>query len=136
MKNNLEDLVREYGNVPAVGPGRCRKDVMADITALITENVEADAYNIACELMEEGWRERAKRGVEIGTQGSLCDGISWIFDRVKKLEAAKNLPADQPWRVGEFWSSATPGKKVLCLAEGADIVEWAKRADFIRWVSP
>lgn len=48
---------------------------------------EDDAYNYACELMEQGWKERAKRGVEIGTEGSLCDGIAWIFDRMKKLEA-------------------------------------------------
>jgi hypothetical protein len=47
-----------------------------------------DAYSYACDLMEQGWKERAKRGVEIGTQGSLCDGIAWIFDQMKKLEAA------------------------------------------------
>lgn len=40
------------------------------------------------------------------------------------------------WRVGEFWSSAYPDKKVLCLAQGDDLVEWAKRSDFIRWVEP
>lgn len=39
-----------------------------------------------------------------------------------------------PYRVAEFWSSATAGKKVRMLAEGVDIVEWAKRDDFIRWV--
>jgi hypothetical protein len=47
----------------------------------------ADAYGYACELMEEGWLERARRGVEIGTQGSLCDGIAWIFERLKQLES-------------------------------------------------
>lgn len=47
---------------------------------------ESDAYHYACEIMEEGQRERAKRGVEIGTEGSLCDGVAWLFARIKELE--------------------------------------------------
>jgi hypothetical protein len=39
------------------------------------------------------------------------------------------------WRVGEFWSSANPDKKVLMLAEGTkEIYSYGKHPDFIRWV--
>lgn len=43
---------------------------------------------------------------------------------------------DQPpkWRVGEFWSSADPDRKVLVIAEGKEIVSYPKRVDFIRWL--
>jgi hypothetical protein len=47
---------------------------------------EDDAYNHACELMEQFQAERAKRGVEIGTQGSLCDGIAWLYTKLQELE--------------------------------------------------
>lgn len=50
------------------------------------EDTEQETYDYACHLMEQGWKERAKRGVEIGTQGSLCDGIAWIFDHMQTLE--------------------------------------------------
>ncbi len=41
------------------------------------------------------------------------------------------------WKVGEFWSSADPHKKVLCLTEKmGEAAEWEKRKDFIRWVYP
>lgn len=40
------------------------------------------------------------------------------------------------WRVGEFYSSSTPTKKVLCLVLGDDIERDEKREDFVQWVSP
>jgi hypothetical protein len=40
---------------------------------------------------------------------------------------------DHQYRVGWFWSSANPSKQVRCLAEGAEIAEYEKRGDFIRW---
>ncbi len=59
-----------------------------------------------------------------------------LRDEVRKLRAAARLgTADLPYRVYEFWSSANPGKKVLMLAEGRDIADWAKRGDFIRDVT-
>jgi hypothetical protein len=47
----------------------------------------ADAYNYACEIMETWQEERFKAGKEIGTQGSLCDGICWLYQYVDDLEA-------------------------------------------------
>jgi hypothetical protein len=39
------------------------------------------------------------------------------------------------WRVGEFWSSSTPGTKVLMLARGAkEIAEYGAHIDFLGWV--
>jgi hypothetical protein len=38
------------------------------------------------------------------------------------------------WRVGEFWSSASPGNKVLMLARSGDIEKFGWHKDFIRWV--
>ena len=43
---------------------------------------------------------------------------------------------NQRWRVGMFHSSAQPGQTVLVLAQDAQIDEWAKRSDFVEWVSP
>lgn len=67
--------------------------------------------------------------------------IAALGAAVSLMRAARPAPVDEApaaepvaWRVAEFWSSANPGKKVLMLAQGADIAKWAKRADFIRWV--
>ena len=43
-------------------------------------------YDAACEAMEGHQKERAKRGKEIGCQGSLIDGIAWIYQRLAELE--------------------------------------------------
>lgn len=51
------------------------------------EPVEVDAYLHACSEMEYWQAKRAKAGKEIGTEGSLCDGIAWLFDRIEKLES-------------------------------------------------
>lgn len=46
----------------------------------------ADAYNYACEQMEEFQRKRLAQGKEAGCQGSLCDGMAWLYDRLEELE--------------------------------------------------
>ena len=43
-------------------------------------------YDAACEAMEGHQKERAKLGKEIGCQGSLIDGIAWIYQRLAELE--------------------------------------------------
>ena len=50
------------------------------------ENVAEDAYNHACEEMKRWQRERRKSGKEVGTTGSLCDGIAWLYQYVDSLE--------------------------------------------------
>jgi hypothetical protein len=50
----------------------------------------ADAYNHACDVMERWQAERAAAGKEVGTTGSLCDGIAWLYGRLDELEAALN----------------------------------------------
>lgn len=51
------------------------------------ENVAADAYHHACSRMEEWHRKRARAGKEVGTEGSLCDGIEWLYQRIEQVEA-------------------------------------------------
>ena len=46
----------------------------------------ADAYNYACERMETYQEARAVAGKEIGTQGSLCDGLEWVYSRLDSIE--------------------------------------------------
>jgi hypothetical protein len=55
------------------------------------ENIEADAYMAACDEMELWQKKRAKAGLEIGTEGSLVDGIGWLYGYIEKLEAAATL---------------------------------------------
>lgn len=50
------------------------------------------------------------------------------------LGAQQAEPTEGEWRVGEFWSSANPGTKVLMLARGIDIENFGQHKDFIRWV--
>ncbi len=47
----------------------------------------ADAYNHACDEMERWQHQRRKAGKEVGTTGSLCDGISWLYGYIDELEA-------------------------------------------------
>lgn len=77
------------------------------------------------------------------TLGALIDyamGLQVVSgsapDLTDKELAAMVEPVGDPvdYRVAEFWSSARPGTKVRMLAEGADIEQWCKRSDFIRWV--
>lgn len=66
----------------------------ADVAAETDSDLAADAYVQACEIMELHQAKRAKRGVEIGTEGSLCDGIEWLYARLEKLERAAGAPAE------------------------------------------
>ncbi len=47
----------------------------------------ADAYNHACDMLEQFQAARAAAGKEIGTEGSLCDGMAWLYGRLDELEA-------------------------------------------------
>lgn len=60
------------------------------------ENIEADAYMFACDEMERWQKKRAKGGLEIGTEGSLVDGIGWLYAYIEKLEAAQQEPVAAP----------------------------------------
>lgn len=46
----------------------------------------ADAYNNACDEMERWQKQRKADGKEVGTTGSLCDGIAWLYLHVSKLD--------------------------------------------------
>lgn len=46
----------------------------------------ADAYNNACDEMERWQKQRKADSKEVGTTGSLCDGIAWLYLHVSKLE--------------------------------------------------
>jgi hypothetical protein len=92
----------------------------------------------------------ASRGVK---QGEFCDTHYWQA-RAEKAEAALATQPQAPqggmtqddydptlwnpgvWRVGLFWSSSNPSRKVRCLAEGeAEIIEYEARSDFIQWLA-
>lgn len=47
---------------------------------------ESEINELAVEELEAGQRERAKRGVEIGCEGSIIDGISWLYRHMADLE--------------------------------------------------
>ena len=47
----------------------------------------ADAYNHACSMMEQYQAERKAARKEVGTERSLCDGISWLYTRIASLES-------------------------------------------------
>lgn len=47
----------------------------------------ADAYHHACSELEKYQSLRRKAGKEMGTEGSLCDGMSWLYKRIDELEA-------------------------------------------------
>ena len=47
----------------------------------------ADAYNHACSMMEQYQAEREAARKEVGAEGSLCDGISWLYTRIASLES-------------------------------------------------
>jgi hypothetical protein len=103
------------------------------------ENIEADAYMFACDEMERWQKKRAKAGLEIGTEGSLVDGIGWLYAYIEKLEAAQQEPVaapqqtariigDQRWskedEMTEGWiaaqQAAAPGPKQWTDKEIAD----------------
>lgn len=69
---------------------------------------------------------------------STPDMIAKIRAKQESKPRGSPLPVavEQPaWRVGEYWSSSRPGKKVLVLSTGGDIEVDGQHKDFIRWVS-
>lgn len=50
----------------------------------------ADAYNHACNEMEAWQATRRKSGKEIGTEGSLCDGMGWVYSKLDELETERD----------------------------------------------
>lgn len=46
----------------------------------------ADAYNHACDEMDRFQKERVAAGKEAGCEGSLCDGMAWLYGRIADLE--------------------------------------------------
>lgn len=72
-------------------------------------------------------------------RGYAIDHAAPYAERIHQLERElaerKPVSIDTPeFRVGEFWSSARPGEKVLMLARGIDIENFGRHKDFIRWV--
>jgi CRISPR/Cas system-associated protein Cas10 (large subunit of type III CRISPR-Cas system) len=45
------------------------------------------AYNHACREMERWQQQRHRSGKDVGTTGSLCDGIAWLYGYIDELEA-------------------------------------------------
>lgn len=85
--------VQPDDNGPIDGePKPCRS--CDDSVGFVCEScAETDAFNDACELMEREQQRRAKQGRPIGGEGSLFDGIAWLFTRLDDLESS---PAVQP----------------------------------------
>ncbi len=54
----------------------------------------ADAYNHACNEMERWQHQRHTVGKVVGTTGSLCDGIAWLYGHIDELE--EKIAAPQP----------------------------------------
>jgi len=46
----------------------------------------ADAYHHACSELERFQRARKKAGKEVGTEGSLCDAMSWLYGQLESVE--------------------------------------------------
>ena len=47
----------------------------------------ADAYNHACSEMARWQKERLNAGKDAGCEGSLCDGMAWLYGQIEQLEA-------------------------------------------------
>lgn len=78
-------------------------DLRLELERIAELEPQADAYNFACEDMEKFQRERFEAGKEVGTQGSLCDGMAWVYGRLSELEAEvarlrKLLEPPKSWR--------------------------------------
>jgi len=85
----------------------------------------ADAYNHACSEMEDFQNKRARAGKEVGTTGSLVDGMAWLYERLDELEAlqtgsakklSKNMTASGT-KLYEytFTQEITESKSEICL---------------------
>lgn len=76
----------------------------------------ADAYNHACDEMEAWQEKRRVRGQEVGTTGSLCDGIAWLYERIEHFEEAPVRTKDltvlrtRNWtrEMSDAWHQAIP----------------------------
>lgn len=68
-------------------------------------------------------------------ENALAVDFAWELARALRMLTAGPTAsgAGDLYRVGEFWSSSDPTKKVFCLVMAENIERDEKRADFIRW---
>jgi hypothetical protein len=91
-------MTKEYYLKEAYAAGAASRD--SEIEALRDANLElerlcdatyvaqgADAYHHACECLEAYQDVRRTKGKEVGTTGSLCDGMEWVYARLDETEA-------------------------------------------------
>lgn len=112
MKSNLEALVREYGNVPAVGPDRCRKDVMAEIMELAAPALPDVPYS--------GLEQRFFQGLNTITRRAVLQVLGGHTDAF--MEQVRNHSDER--RLFKHLFKAVPAKPVevkhsaACLSAG------------------
>jgi len=76
-------------------------------------------------LRQDEYRKHIRAWLEYGNNGAAL---------AAPVAAQADTTEQDEWRVGEFWSSANPGMRVLMLARGIDIENFGQHKDFIRWV--
>lgn len=83
-----EDFDRVTAERDALQQRLTAADERVDVLEAENRRLRSDDlfYDAACEAMEGHHKERAKLGKEIGCQGSLIDGIAWIYQRLAELE--------------------------------------------------
>ena len=80
--------------------------VMETLASADVVEANGDPYDYACEIMEREQQARRARGVYVGTEGSLCDGIAWVYNRLRELEEAQK-PRKPVW----LWHNGAPPKR-------------------------
>lgn len=80
--------------------------VMETLASAEVVEENGDPYDYACEIMEREQQARRARGVYVGTEGSLCDGIAWLYRRLRELEEAQK-PRKTVW----LWHHGAPPKR-------------------------
>lgn len=97
LSDEIIDQLLELGNPQSQCAQTCERclelERLCDAT-YVTQG--ADAYNKACSEMERWQAERVSKGKDPGTQGSLCDGMSWLYERIADLEAKLEEKEQKP----------------------------------------
>lgn len=123
-------LAAQVAEIAALKAANLKLETLCDATYVAQG---ADAYNHACNEMERWQAKRRKEGKEVGTEGSLCDGMAWVYGHLSTKDAEIAALRQDALRIAwihyNLTGTSIRGTVVNVLADHASIESFRSAVD-------